>query len=345
MKNEMWGRTREWIGDIRPPSFDRVAGYSSIIGLVLTVISLFNVRIEESFENGILFFIGKWIEKTWVYLVLVWSVLLIVFLIMMILKYRNSVIIKMNAASLGLSYIMDRTTEVIDKMEHIEEEMESEQNNGCSGCEMGKAIYRKLLNTVFVEYVVVVLNKICYIFSGYVSYKVSACLKLVVDPEDNTSGTEPHVFTLARNRESAEIRNRDRILKPVPISANTDFVNIINGSKNGNIRGNAAYFYVGNLKKYAEEIDRASNGEYKYLNSNPDWDQYYIGTIVVPVGLFLPSKNGKQYKVWGFLCVDSLSPKAFTKSQKTINIKLLQGFASIISIAVSIYQKKINTYK
>ena len=145
-----WKRTSEKLNVIKPPSFDRVAGYSSIIGLILSIVSIFGTQMKEFLENGFLHDALKLLQKLWIPFLWIWGIVLFICLIIMILKYRTSVIIKMNASSLGLSYVMDKTTEVIDRMENVEDEVVLVQKDECSNCETGKALYRILLNTMFV---------------------------------------------------------------------------------------------------------------------------------------------------------------------------------------------------
>ncbi len=80
------------------------------------------------------------------------------------------------------------------------------------------------------------------------------------------------------------------------------------------------------------------------MNSTSNWEDYYIGTIVVPVGNSATSQEGKKCEILGFLCVDSLSRKAFTEKQKTINVKLLQGYADVFGIAAQKYKEKLYSY-
>ena len=194
-----------------------------------------------------------------------------------------------------------------------------------------------MLYTSFIQYTISFLDELAEVMSSYVSYEVSACVKLVVDCADEEGNTDSgQIVTLARNTKSDEGRSKISISEPVPIEQNSDFYDIVNGSN----RDKVPYFYVPNLKTYSKLIEEISNGQHQYLNSTSNWWNYYIGTAVVPIGSVTPKRNVKGYTVWGFLCVDSLEEKAFTWNQKDINIKMLQGFASIYSMAVKEYDLK-----
>lgn len=321
-----------------PPGFDKLAGYCSIFGLVLALLSFFGLNYNALWgepQNILPLFLTWWKERGRI-LVIVWFLII---LVITIIKYRSSTIIKMNAISNGLSRIMIKTLELIDNINETEKEMNVKS---CETCNYAYKMSRKWLNTSFIQYTIAFLDELSQVMTDYVSYDVSACVKLIVDCTDeeknlnsgkNLAGKK--VVTLARNRKSNEIRNKVLVAEPVSIEQNSDFYDIINGEK-------TTYFYVPNLETYSREIAKISDGRHTYLNSTPNWWDYYIGTVVVPIGRANSQNNRNDYTVWGFLCIDSLDGRAFTWKQKDINIKLLQGFANIYSLAVKEYESKLN---
>ena len=319
--------------ELAPPSFDKVLNVITVIGFILTVLSFLGIDASLFQETGILAFVINVIKLRWKVLLLIWGIMTICILFVMVFKYRNSVIIKMGAASSEFSYIIKRTIDAINSIENIDilEEKEIESKD-CRECAIKKNIYRELLNTIFIQYTKSFLNKLSDVLSDFVSYEVSTCIKLVVDDEK--------VVTFVRNNSSMERYASEGVSKPALIEDNTDFLHILKGDE----KGSSSYFYVSDLLKYDKDIKKASDGQYSYKNSSENWREYYIGTIVVPIGVVSTGNTGKKCSVYGFLCVDSTSPKAFTKSQKTINIKLLKGYADVYSIVLKTYQKKIAEY-
>lgn len=104
-------------------------------------------------------------------------------------------------------------------------------------------------------------------------------------------------------------------------------------------RGNDSSFYQGNLKEFAESLKKIGQ---KYQNSTENWEDYYIGTIVVPIRiankrLFYTSEE-ESYNILGFLCADSLSTKAFTEEAKQRNIYYVKAYAALIYNILSKYQ-------
>ena len=321
-----------------PPGFDKFAAYCSIVGLALTLLSFFGLDYSSlcGEPRDILSLFLAWWKNRGCRLAMVW---ILIMLLITIIKYRSSTIIKMNAISNGLSHIMVKTEEIIDNINEIGKVTDIKS---CETCNYACKMSRKWLMTSFSQYTIAFLDELSQVMTDYVSYDVSACVKLIVDcvgEEKNLNSSQnlnsKRVVTFARNCKSNEGRNKVLAAEPVSIEQNSDFYDIINGEK-------AAYFYVPNLKTYSRKIAEISDGRHIYLNSTPNWWDYYIGTVVVPIGHAKSQNNRNGFTVWGFLCIDSLDDRAFTWKQKDINVKLLQGFANIYSLAVKEYESKLN---
>lgn len=332
MRKDSWNWVKERYNEIAPHVFDRVAGWSSIVGLILTILSIVNPKWFFDFWS-------QWFADKWEVVTIIAMAFAIIFFLLMAMKYRNSVIIKMTALSRGFSYVMEQTTNTIEMMENIECEI-SMQDQRCEDCSVRNSSIMLLLNKQLVNYSNAVLNMLSKTFSEHVSYPVSTCIKLVLPASGEIDINERCVITLARDENSDE--QRERKMNPVPISNNSDFLNIITSSSKGN--GGASFFYSSDLNKYSKDLKELTDGEYKYLNSSPDWQKYYVATMVVPIGQVIHGPNGKKYNVWAFLCADSLSTKAFTKRQKSINIKLMKSFSGMISSVFKAYYDKSNKY-
>lgn len=329
------------LGEQSPPILDKIAAISSIAGLAITIITLLREIILTEYKNFSLM-LCTWWKGHATFISIVWLVVISAVLINMIIKYRSSAIIKMNASAFGLSRIMNKTLEFIESLGEFA--LETEDDN-CEACQHIQKLQRKLLYTRFIQYTISFLDELVEIMSSYVSYEVSACVKLVVDCVEKDNGGDDQlmkkqIVTLTRDSRSDAGRSKSSVSEPVPLERNSDFYDIVNGSK----EESEPYFYVTNLKEYSKMIDKISNGQHKYLNSTPNWWDYYIGTAVVPIGSIASKKDVKDYTVWGFLCIDSLNERAFTLRQRDINIKLLQGFASIYSMAVKEYNLKLKKF-
>lgn len=316
------------------PVFNQVEKILGILGSIASIISIFDFGVNINTKN-VLHEITQEIKS----LGTIWGIIFIIGITIFAIKYRSLGIIKMNASAIGLSSVMDNTLRFIDKINDIDK-LTSAQ---CDGCQDVKNLRLELLNTLFVRYTISFLDKIVEVMSSYVNYNVSACIKLVVDMPLEGEGSinidnidDKGIVTLARSSDSNEKRNKVTKTEPVSIKSNSDFYDIISGTS----RDRAPYFYVQDLRTYSKLIEELSNGQHIYNNSTFNWWEHYIGTVVVPIGNITSQGKMDNYRIWGFLCVDSMSDKAFSKSQKDINVKMLQGYASIYSIAYKEYVKK-----
>lgn len=116
---------------------------------------------------------------------------------------------------------------------------------------------------------------------------------------------------------------------------NTDFLYIVDPNRDSNLN----YFYKGNLKDYAKELKQQGK---QYRNTNANWENDYIGTIVVPIQIehkrLYDSSQEESLHIIGFLCIDSKSSSAFLRRQEKANVDMLKSFADIIYILLSQYQ-------
>ena len=105
---------------------------------------------------------------------------------------------------------------------------------------------------------------------------------------------------------------------------NTDFLDIIKESK--------SFFAAGDLKKYSK-IRKVSTGT-PVINSNVNWSDHYVATIVVPIRIkrkYIDQQySGDGFHNVGFLCVDSKSTSAFRDTDMKSYINLVQSFADCL---------------
>lgn len=201
------------------------------------------------------------------------------------------------------------------------------------------------IDGVVMQYLKEVLDTLSSIFGACTGKKVSACIKDILPEEDSGRSEEVNpsvarVRTLMRSgnsdgpRNSADALSRNGDL----ISENTDFSKILSCDKNN--AANTLYFYQGNLRKYDKALKKL--GERGYENSNENYWDYYRGTIVVPIRakhekLFF-TKRTDCYDTLGFLCVDSMSTRAFPKRREKVYAYLLKAVAADLYLLLAQYK-------
>lgn len=178
------------------------------------------------------------------------------------------------------------------------------------------------------------LEQLCDLMEKYCGQKISSCIKLITKPDSTID--DAILMTFCRSLKSATSRGSyETTQNPIKIRDNTDFLDIID-SVNG---ANRHYFYHGDLREYDKKL--REDGKH-YRNSNPDWENDYIGAIVVPIQIehkrLYDSKKEDSYHVIGFLCIDSKSTSAFLPRHEKSYVNIVQSFADIFYILLSQYQ-------
>lgn len=254
--------------------------------------------------------------------------LLMVLSLVLALKYRNSAINKMKVASIDTKSIIEKTLICIDELSQVEERIDDyNKDDICDCCE---SLSKELVNTVtriYVNYAIMLLNHLQRVMKRFIVYDVSYCIKVVINPTERT------VFTLARSGNTDPTRVVGANIE-AKIDDNSDF-EILNRANDMNIHD--PYFYESNLDDYNERLKEISNGTQEYKNSNPKWKEHYIATMVVPISRVNGSYAGNVI-TYGFLCADSKDERAFNQRQKTINIKMMQIYATLFGTVSSKYQ-------
>lgn len=166
-------------------------------------------------------------------------------------------------------------------------------------------------------------------------HEISGCVKAIIGGKCNRIPYEDakvKTFVRSHNTNPARKSLDQQDENGVWLRENTDFLEIVAEDRNNNLSA----FYQPNLKVYAEQLKKIGK---VYKNSNPHWDEYYIGTVVVPVRIaskrlfYLENNKRKRkkkfvYYTLGFLCVDSLSEEAFTWDQKDNYIYIVKSYAA-----------------
>lgn len=190
----------------------------------------------------------------------------------------------------------------------------------------------ELLMNHVVTYLEKSLNYLVNILSELSEQKISGCIKIIIGGGFNRiSYEDAAVATLIRSSNAAPERRSLDVQTPngVKIKDNTDFMSIVAEDRSGN----DSSFYQRNLKEFDKQM-RAIGKVYK--NTTERWEDFYIGTIVVPIRIsnrllfYTPEQD--SYNILGFLCVDSMSEDAFPMDTETKrrNVYILKAFAAII---------------
>lgn len=174
------------------------------------------------------------------------------------------------------------------------------------------------------------LNELCEIFKKITGEDINACIKLITD--DCCSTKTFYRSTINENRNYRKRKSRD-LDKTVPFAKNTDFDIIVNNNED--------YFYVSDLNEYKRKNI--------YSNSNEDYKEYYNGTIVVPIKISTDCihfcTQSSEYHLIGFLCVDSMSTRAFSIRQKDYNLNIMFTFSNIFYIILNKYKYYLKKYE
>lgn len=189
------------------------------------------------------------------------------------------------------------------------------------------------LSDTYRTHLSVLLTHLSDMMEIYCGQKISACIKLITKPAVNID--DIILTTFCRSITSETMRGKYEKNSEIKLVDNTDFLYIVDPNGDSNLN----YFYQGNLKEFAKDLDKQGK---KYRNTNTNWENDYIGTIVVPIQIehkrLYDSPLEESLNVIGFLCVDSKSSSAFLKRQETANVDMLKSFADIIYILLSQYQ-------
>lgn len=183
------------------------------------------------------------------------------------------------------------------------------------------------------------LSNLTNLFSKLTGHEISACIKVIAYFTESHDPTNAFVQTLIRSKNS-HYERLDGINKLSKLSENTALLEIVNSiDENHN-----AYYYRGNLIS-----DYDKNDLIRYVNTNHDWQKYYRGTIVVPIGMDKSSLNygekGSGYQIIGFLCVDTLSTEAFTSDRESQYTFVVKSFASVIFNVLNGYSNYLHIFE
>lgn len=294
-----------------------LSGLITIISGAIALVSLFNITYEE--DNF------KFSCK----MIILALCCFIIFLFFQLRKYRNYSFNHLKTTSFNYHKFLHESRDLyFDTMK--------EHKLGNQNIQSLARAYKDKLTFM--------LDNLCNILQEYTGQEINACIKLIsyTDKEEIINISDTLLFTFCRSKNCSTNRGSYEEQNQIRLCENTDFLNIID-----NINGyNKGYFYKTNLKKYAYELRKEGK---KYKNSNPNWDEEYIGTIVVPIQIkfnkLYHQKSNKNTHIIGFICVDSKSDNAFLLKQEVFNVDIVKSFADNIYILLGQYQHYLKKIK
>lgn len=184
------------------------------------------------------------------------------------------------------------------------------------------------------------LDYLCDTLNSFTRKKICGCIKIIETEKGKLSNNikleEATIRTFARSRNTDYNRGRNDKSKIGPkLIDNTDFFEIIDPSEENSM----PYFYKRDLVRYQKELDNIGK---TYKNTTSNWQKYYRGTIVAPIRiarehLYYTEDDG-YYDILGFLCVDSMSTRAFLKNQERFNCSIVKAYAAEMYVVLSKYR-------
>lgn len=161
------------------------------------------------------------------------------------------------------------------------------------------------------------LDCICKIFENDSNQHISACIKTIDPPLKPIRDAK--VSTLVRSKQS----DGNRTDRSERIKYNSIYCMLCMCDKKA---PKNKYYYQSDLRKVTN-----------YRNPRKNWQNFYIGTITVS----LIEKINGQESVIGFLCIDSLSEKAFPPEKQSQYSALAITYAKMFSMLLCLYKQKL----
>ena len=258
---------------------------------------------------------------------IIWTVVFISIVCVSLLKirkYHSLLFNRMDVVSSGFSSFLKSSQDVYFEI------MKAHKDNTLT-LELLRKTYKSELENI--------LDNLSNIMKSYTGRDVSACIKIInynksKNPNNIIDLNNATVSTLCRSKNSQGRGQYEVANRPIYIKDNTDFREIVDET----INTGKPYFYVKNLKEYDDLLKKSNR---KYQNTNDDYANFYLGTIVMPIRIetekvYNISKSA-TYDIIGFLCVDSLATDAFLPKQEVFNCNIVRAFADNIYVLLGQY--------
>lgn len=175
------------------------------------------------------------------------------------------------------------------------------------------------------------LNALCNIMSDFTGKKICACIQMINYSSDGQTNND-EVFVLCRSENSDErTKNQDRekrthLLKDDPVLSQMVGFNAI------------PYFLCPNLQEY---VKNHANDKAFSENFRNSLISLYKGVLIVPIhienSIRYSDKKNTPFHVVGFLCLDTMSTKAFLSKYENNYVQIMKAFSDIFYVAIEIY--------
>ncbi len=176
------------------------------------------------------------------------------------------------------------------------------------------------LYKIVAESLKTIIDRTKTIISNVTGFKVRVCIKSFPEKYTSLNLDTMELMTFCRSDKSL----RDSILERndrVKVKENTDFKLIMMETTA------YPYFAFNGLKNF----ERTTGIPYE--NSTDKWDKKYVATIVYPISKHVDTKRGKEiFQILGFLCVDTLSEKAFSAAVGLMCIRFMSSLSHLLYV-------------
>lgn len=207
-----------------------------------------------------------------------------------------------------------------------------------------KELTADILTSSVRNYLQILLDSICEIYSVYTGQEMHSCIKIIGTEDknydylnDTIDLDQAIIHTFVRSSNTPRERKKSVNNVPVPLNKNTDFKSIVQPDE----CNREPYFYVENLEKYKEYLETIGQ---EYENTTLNCTNFYKGVIVVPIMIghnklhFTKIESDNEYHILGFLCIDTLSTGAFIGESRKQFIDIAFSFAEIAYLVLNKYK-------
>ena len=196
--------------------------------------------------------------------------------------------------------------------------------------------FNELVMMSLKEYV----TTIAEILSTYTNERITVTIRFFEEKVKNINESKLKILTYSKNcsdkREDLFLQNKEGNLKVV--KDNTDFKLII-----GDRKSQIEYFYQTDLEEYDKRLRQDGGYLRGYLNTTPNWEDYYKSRIVVPIRMennklfFKEEDEGED--IIAFLCADAEKAGTFPDKddERRFYISLLETYANRLYIILNKY--------
>jgi len=237
-----------------------------------------------------------------------------------------AIIILLNVIMIiGFVYIYDKQTHqkinefetIVDKYNEIIAAYEDNISDYEKSCENMQTINDLYIITA--QIMKTLIDQMKEVLHEITHQKVRVCIKAFAEKYDTIDLHNMELITFCRSDKDLLSSGQERCMR-VRLEENTDFLMIMSNNTS------YPYFAYNGLTTFTQKTGMT------YMNSSSDWEKKYNATIVHPICKCVKKdKSGKkEYQILGFLCIDSLSTKAFTQKNANICISFNKAMAVLL---------------